>query len=166
MKNIILIGMPGSGKSTVGVILAKAANMSFVDTDLLIQQQTGTLLQNTIDTKGIDEFLKIENDVLKSLVCENAVIATGGSAIYSEEGMTQLKKNGLVVFLDVPLGELLERVTNMKTRGIVIGKGNSFESVFESRMPLYKKYADFTVNCAKQHIEETVNQINKIFHNS
>lgn len=163
MKNIVLIGMPGSGKSTVGVILAKAANMSFIDTDLLIQQKTGELLQTTIDSKGIDEFLKIENEVLSSLVCENAVIATGGSAIYSEEGMKHLKENAMVVFLDVPLDELLERVTNMKTRGIVIGKGSSFESVFESRAPLYRKYADFTVDCKGMHIEETVNIINRNF---
>lgn len=159
MKNIVLIGMPGSGKSTVGVILAKAANMSFIDVDLLIQQRTGELLQSTIDSMGIDEFLKIENETLLSIACENAVIATGGSAVYSREGMAWLKKNSVVVFLDVPLEELLERVTNMKTRGIVIGKGGSFEDVFESRAPLYRKYADFTVECKDRHIEETVNFI-------
>jgi len=163
MKNIVLIGMPGSGKSTVGVILAKAANMSFIDTDLLIQQKTGELLQTTINNRGIDGFLKTESEVLESLVCENAVIATGGSAVYSEAGMNALKKNGTVVYLDVPLEELLKRVTNMKTRGIVLGKGGSFETVFETRAPLYKKYADITVDCSGKHIEETVEEINRKF---
>ncbi len=159
MKNIVLIGMAGSGKSTVGVILAKALGMQFVDTDLLIQQKTGERLQQTIDTKGTDSFLKVEEDVLTNLSLENFVIATGGSAVLSNKAMGNLKKNAITVFLDVPLPELKKRITNMTCRGIAMKKGESFESVYNARLPLYKKYSDITVSVGNQALEETVNLI-------
>ena len=151
--------MAGSGKSTVGVVLAKALGLQFVDTDLLLQQKMGERLQQTIDTKGIDGFLKAEEEVLCSLTLENHVIATGGSAVISEKAMENLKKNAITVFLDVPLKELKNRITNMTCRGIAMNKDDSFESVYTSRLPLYLKFSDITVSVGKKSLEETVNLI-------
>lgn len=146
MNNIILIGMPGSGKSTSGVILAKAAGMDFVDTDLLIQQKTGKKLQEIIDGFGIDCFLKTESDILSGIAFENSVISTGGSAVCTEKAMRHLKEMGTVVFLDVPVDELKRRISNITTRGIAMRKGETLETLFKERLPLYKKYADITVS--------------------
>lgn len=146
MNNIILIGMPGSGKSTSGVILAKAAGMDFVDTDLLIQQKTGKKLQEIIDGFGIDCFLKTESDILSGIAFENSVISMGGSAVCTEKAMRHLKEMGTVVFLDVPVDELKCRISNITTRGIAMRKGETLETLFKERLPLYKKYADITVS--------------------
>ena len=146
MNNIILIGMPGSGKSTSGVILAKAAGMEFVDTDLLIQRKTGKKLQEIIDGSGIDSFLKIESDILAAISCKNSVISTGGSAVCTEKAMRHLKEMGTIVFLDVPVAELKRRISNITTRGIAMRKGQTLEALFDERLPLYKRYADITVD--------------------
>lgn len=159
MKNIVLTGMPGSGKSTVGVILAKAANYAFVDTDLLIQQDTGRLLQDIIDKDGIEAFMKTEEDAIYNAQCTESVISTGGSAVYSEKAMNKLKEDGVCVFLDVPVEELKRRIQNMSSRGIVLN--GTFEETYNERMPLYKKYADITVDCNGIEIEETVMRIIK-----
>ena len=158
-SNIVLIGMPGAGKSTVGVILAKAAGLQFCDTDLIIQQKTGRKLQEIINSDGIEKFLKTESDVLSLLSVENSVIATGGSAVYSEAAMENLKRTGIAVWLDVPLCEVKRRIDNITTRGIVMHPGESLESIYAERLPLYRKYADITVSCSVT--EETVENILK-----
>lgn len=158
-SNIVLIGMPGAGKSTVGVILAKAAGLQFCDTDLIIQQKTGRKLQEIINSDGIEKFLKTESDVLSELSVENSVIATGGSAVYSEAAMENLKRTGIAVWLDVPLCEVKRRIDNITTRGIVMHPGESLESIYAERLPLYRKYADITVSCSAT--EETVENILK-----
>ncbi len=151
--------MPGAGKSTVGVILAKAAGLQFCDTDLIIQQKTGRKLQEIINSDGIEKFLKTESDVLSELSVENSVIATGGSAVYSEAAMQNLKRTGIAVWLDVQLCEVKRRIDNITTRGIVMHPGESLESIYAERLPLYRKYADITVSCSAT--EETVENILK-----
>lgn len=160
-KNIVLIGMPGSGKSTVGVLLAKAIGFSFVDTDLIISQKVGKKLQEIIDNDGLTKFLEIENEVGAEINCQKTVIATGGSMIMSEKAMKNLKNNGTVVFIDVPIDEIKRRVKNIKTRGIACHKGETLDDVFCERLPLYKKYADITVGCNANNIEATVENICK-----
>lgn len=157
MQNIILTGMPGSGKSTVGVILAKAINCGFVDTDLIIQQMTGRLLQDIIDKDGIKQFMKTEEEAICAANCSKSVISTGGSAVYSEKAMKKLKEGGVCVYLDVPVEELKRRISNMSSRGIVLN--GSFEDTYAERVPLYEKYADITVKCDGMEIEETVSEI-------
>lgn len=158
-ENIILIGMPGSGKSTVGVLLAKAAGMRFSDTDLLIQQETGKKLQEIIDCGGLEFFLKTEEEVIAAADFENSVVATGGSAVFGERAMKKLKSGGKAVFLDVPLEEIERRINNITTRGIAMQRGETLESVYNERLPLYKKYADITVKSG--NAEETVAEILK-----
>ncbi len=144
-QNIILVGMPASGKSTLGVVLAKTLGMEFVDTDLLIQQKTGRKLQYLIDTEGIEGFLKLEEEVLCETECRNSVIATGGSAVYSDRGMLHLKKNGKVIYLHVPLFLIKKRMKNIRTRGIVMKKGTGLADLYAERKPLYEKYADLVI---------------------
>lgn len=160
-SNIVLIGMPGAGKSTVGVVLAKAAGLEFVDTDLFIQKQTGRKLQEIINNDGIDAFLKTEGEVISALSCKESVIATGGSAVFSENAMENLSRDGIIVFLDVPLSEIKRRVDNITTRGIAMEPGETLETVYNGRQPLYKKYADITVPCrnTEQTVEEILNKI-------
>ena len=131
MKNIVLIGMPACGKSSVGVILAKTAAMAFVDTDLLIQQEEGKKLQYIIDSQGMDDFLKIEERVLASVDVENSVISTGGSAVYSEKAMNHLKEKGIIVYLKLPLAEIDRRLKNIKTRGIAMKPGETLADLYE-----------------------------------
>lgn len=164
--SIILIGMPGSGKSTVGVILAKSLGIDFVDTDLLIQRRENRLLQNIIDKDGIDFFLDIERDTVLDVNEKNAVIATGGSVILREDAMNHLKKFGKVIFLDVSVNELERRLSNIKTRGVAAEKGESVKDIYDKRFSLYKKFADITVNADSLSCEQTVNiiceRLNKI----
>ena len=155
--NIVLIGMPGSGKSTVGVLLAKALGYQFVDTDLLIQQREGALLQDVLDALGVEAFLDLEGEVLSGLTCTGTVIAPGGSAVCRERGMKRLKELGRVVYLHVPLAELERRVDNITTRGIAMAPGETLSHVFAQREPLYRKYADLTVEVeAGRSLEDTV----------
>lgn len=158
MKNIVLIGMPSSGKSTLGVVLAKTLGMQFVDTDLIIQQNSGKKLQQMINEEGIEAFLKTEEEVLCSLDFENFIIATGGSAVLSEKAMKYLRKNGVVIYLEASVEELKTRLNNIKTRGIAMTEGESIESIFMKRAPLYEKYADITVS-SEASFEETVKKI-------
>ena len=164
--SIILIGMPGSGKSTVGVILAKSLGVDFVDTDLLIQRREKRLLQNIIDKDGIDFFLDSERDAVLGVNEKNAVIATGGSVILREDAMNHLKKLGTVIFLDVSVNELERRLSNIKTRGVAAEKGESVKDIYDKRFSLYKKFADITVNADSLSCEQTVNiiceRLNKI----
>lgn len=147
--NIILVGMPGSGKSTVGVILAKMLALGFLDTDILIQKMAGRTLQEIVDTEGHMALRAIEQQALLSIACRNHVIATGGSAPYSESAMHHLKKDGIAVFLHADLAALHRRVRNYETRGIAKRPEQSFQELFNERLTLYKKYADFTVESSQ-----------------
>ncbi len=160
MKNIVLIGMPGVGKSTVGVLLAKALGFSFVDTDLIIQRNTGRLLQDIIDNDGLDAFCVEEERAICS-VADNggAVIATGGSAVYSENAMLHLKKHGIVYYLSLSVEELIGRISNITTRGIAKRPEDTIEDVFLRRADLYEQYADITIDCLGSSAEQTVAKI-------
>lgn len=158
-ENIVLIGMPGSGKSTSGVLLAKSLGLSFLDTDLLIQQQEGMLLQEIADTAGFSGFVEIEEKVISRLQATNCVISTGGSAVYGEKSMAHLKNIGILVFLDVSFPEIMRRIQNISARGIALKEGQSLENLYEERRPLYEKYADMTVTGDDKTIEELVTEI-------
>jgi shikimate kinase len=157
--NIVLIGMPGAGKSTLGVLLAKALGMNFVDTDIVIQQHEARLLQEIIDNEGIERFMKIEEEVISNLRLKNCVIATGGSIIFSDKAVKSLKQEGKIFYLNVPYEKIEKRLKNIRTRGIVIKKGNNLKDVYEERVPLYIKYADKTVDCSNKNIEECIKEI-------
>lgn len=159
MNNIILIGMPGCGKSTIGVLLAKMLGYDFIDSDLLIQNKENKKLFEIIDDKGFDYFENLENEVLQSISAQNTVIATGGSAVYCEKGMLHLKKTGKVVFLSLPYNEIMHRITDIKKRGIAFRKGQTLKSLYKERLPLYQKYADITVNCMRSSISKNAKKI-------
>ena len=154
-RNIILIGMPGVGKSTIGVIAAKQLGYQFVDADLLIQQQEKRLLHEIISEEGVDGFLEIENRVNASIQTEGAVIATGGSVIYGKEAMEHLSSIGTVVYLKLPYPELKRRLRNLKDRGVVLKDGQTLQDLYDERTPLYEKYADIIVDETGLEIEET-----------
>jgi shikimate kinase len=147
--NIVLIGMPGAGKSTVGVILAKRTARDFVDTDLLIQKTEKRSLQEILDADGYLGLRRIEERVLLSMELCGHVIATGGSAVYSDAAMDHLRRMGIVVFLDVDLDAIRSRVTDFDSRGIAKRADQSFEALFEERRVLYRKYADITIDGAR-----------------
>lgn len=160
MNNIVLIGMPGSGKSTVGVLLAKELGYNFVDTDILICNREHTTLQNIINTRGVQELLRVESIVGETYQAEKTVIATGGSMVFSPKAMENLCKDSVCVFIDVPLTEIKHRVRNMETRGIAMEKGDTMDTLYEKRMPKYREYADITVNVVpNSRIESVVEQI-------
>lgn len=159
MKNIVLIGMPGAGKSTIGVLLAKALNMFFIDTDLFIQKKENKRLQEIIKEKGIHKFLTIEEDIVLGLNTIGSVIATGGSVILSKKAMNHLKSEGLIIYLKLPYKEIEKRIYNITTRGIAMDKDKTLSEVYDERVPLYEKYADKTVLCFGKSIEETVRDI-------
>lgn len=145
-SNIVLIGMPGSGKSTVGVLLAKRLGKAFVDTDLLIQTVTGRSLQAIVDQDGHLALRSLEEQVLLDLDCRNMVIATGGSAVYSPQAMEHLKRDGIAVLLQVSLGTLRERVPDYGTRGLAKRRDQTLEDLFAERSALYARYADVTID--------------------
>jgi len=153
-SNIVLIGMPGSGKSTVGVILAKKIAHDFVDTDILIQKAQGRPLQDIVDKDGYAALRNIEESELLKLKVSNYVIATGGSAVYGEHAMAHLKSNGLAIFLDVSLATLEARIPDFSTRGLAKRPDQTFSELFDERNGLYKKYADITIKCDGLTAEE------------
>lgn len=158
-SNIVLIGMPGAGKSTIGVILAKSLLKSFIDTDLLIQGQYCKSLCDIIEQKGTDAFLKIENDIIKQQIFNNAVVATGGSAVYGEEAMKKLKENSIIVYLSIPISELQRRIKDIHTRGVAMKNGTTLEELFAERKSLYEKYADIVIDCEGLTPEQCVDKI-------
>ena len=160
-QNIVLIGMPASGKSTVGVILAKMLGMDFLDTDLVIQQREKALLCDIIEQKGIDAFLKCEENSVLSVCPDNTVIATGGSVVYSDTAMQHLMEMATVIYLRVEKDELFKRLHNIKQRGVVLKDGESLEEMYNTRSILYEKYADIIVDEGDSDIEGTIERIQK-----
>lgn len=156
MANIVLIGMPGCGKSTVGALLAKALQMDFVDTDIVLQQQQGKKLQEIIDQIGNDAFLKIEEDCVRGLDYDYTIIATGGSVVYGKSAMRHLHENGLVVYIRLPYEEIERRLSNLATRGVTLKKGQTLRSLYDERIPLYEAEADYTFDAEKGDVQETV----------
>jgi shikimate kinase len=156
MKNIVIIGMPGAGKSTMGVILAKTLGMQFIDTDIVIQEYAGRLLQDIIDTEGTVSFLKTEEEAILALHCRNAVIATGGSVVFSRKAMEHLKEEGVVLYLKISFEEMAGRLRNITTRGIVLDAGQSLQDMYSRRIPLYETYADITIACSDRDFEECI----------
>ena len=156
MNNIILIGMPTSGKSTVGVILAKLLGMDFVDTDLIIQKKVGRRLPEIIERDGLDGFLKIEEEVCCDIELTDSVIATGGSVVYGEKGMQHLKEIGQVIYLEIDYDTLEQRLHHTKQRGVVLRPGQNKRDLYDERIELYKKYADITISEEGMTIEDTV----------
>lgn len=157
--NIVLIGMPGCGKSTIGVLLAKSMLCDFIDTDLIIQNTYHKSLCQIIEDDGLAGFKEKENEILKSLECDNSVIATGGSAVYCEDGMANLKENGKVIYLKLTPQAIKKRINNITTRGIAMEEGCTIEDLYLERAPLYEKYADYTLECEGLTAEECVTKI-------
>jgi shikimate kinase len=156
MKNIILIGMPGAGKSTVGVILAKTLGMHFSDTDIVIQEHYGRLLQEMIDAEGAASFLRMEEKTILSLDCQSTVIATGGSVVFSRKAMEYLKQYGVVVYLKISFEEMEKRLSNITTRGIILHAGQSLRDMYNERVPMYEQFADITIPCSGEDFETVV----------
>ena len=159
--NIVLIGMPGVGKSTIGVVLAKVLGYQFVDADLLIQEAEGKLLSELIEENGTDGFIDIENRVNSQIQTHRSVIATGGSVVYGKEAMEHLKSIGTVVYLKQNLRVLQRRLRNLKGRGVVLKEGQTLVDLYKERTVLYEKYADITVDQYKQSIEQTLKAVRK-----
>ncbi len=147
-NNLALIGMPGAGKSTLGVLLAKRTSCSFLDTDLLIQQAEDATLQEIIEAHGVEFFRRAEERIVLGLDCSSSVIATGGSAVYSEAAMEHLGRIGRRIYLDVPLAELDRRLGNLDKRGVIRGPGQDLEGLLAERRPLYERWADIRVDCS------------------
>ena len=160
-ENIVLIGMPASGKSTAGVILAKMLGMDFVDTDLVIQQREKALLRDLIEEYGVEGFMEREEKAVLSVSPVNTVIATGGSVVYSEKAMRHLSSIGTVVYLKVAEDELLRRLHDIRERGVVLKDGETFKEMFDSRSILYECYADITIEEGSAGIEATLSEMLK-----
>lgn len=159
MKNIILTGMPGAGKSTVGVVLAKKAGYAFLDSDLLIQSRKGKLLHELISEEGVEGFWKTEEAVNLSIETDRTVIATGGSAIYGARAMEHFKELGTVVYLKLSCEEIMKRLGDLCERGVTLREGQSLHDLYRERVPLYEKYADITIDCERLSIREIVEEI-------
>lgn len=159
MNNITLIGMPGAGKSTIGVVLAKVLGYQFLDSDLLIQKQENRRLSQIIEEEGYKGFKEVENRVNASIDVDNTVIATGGSVVYCEEAMNHLKSVGKVVYLKISLNSLSKRLGNLRGRGVLLKEGQTLEGLYEERTPLYEKYADIVVDEENKNLEESLESV-------
>lgn len=159
MNTLIIIGMPGAGKSTAGVLLAKTLGMKFIDTDIILQEKSGRLLQEIIDGDGPEAFLKVEEETVLTLQAHNAVIATGGSVVFSGQAMEHLKRDGVVLYLKISFEEMEKRLKNITTRGIVLFAGQSLREMYTQRVPLYEQYADITVDCTDDDFENIVEKV-------
>jgi shikimate kinase len=161
-SNIVLIGMPASGKSTVGVQLAKWLSMGFIDTDLLVQARAGVSMQAFQDANGMDAYQTLECDTVKSVVCENCVIATGGSAVYCDGAMRHLQRIAQIIFLDLPVDDVQQRIGGIAERGVVIRPGMTLEDLHAERRPLYLKYADEVIDCAGKSQNRLLDEIRNL----
>ena len=166
MNNIILIGMPGAGKSSIGVILAKELGMRFVDTDLLIQEKEGRLLREILEQEGVDGFLRAEEAVVLSVRTERSVIATGGSAVYSSRAMEHMRGMGTVVYLKLSYEPLSHRLGNLHNRGVVLREGQTLKKLYEEREGLYEAYADIIIEEDGKDMEQTLAAILQEFRHS
>lgn len=162
MNNVTLIGMPGAGKSTLGVVLAKVLGYEFLDSDLLIQKQEKKRLSRIIEEKGTEGFMAVENRVNASIEAENTVIATGGSVVYCDEAMRHLKSIGKVVYLKLSFNAVSKRLGNLKGRGVVLKDGQTLEDLYEERIPLYEKYADIIVDEEGKDLEASLQAVLEI----
>lgn len=162
MQNIILIGMPGCGKSTVGVVLAKILGYNFIDSDLLIQNREGRLLRNIIEEKGREGFHKIEEEINSSINVSNTVIATGGSVIYGRKAMEHFKTEGKIIYLKLTSETITERLGDITDRGISKKDGQTIAELYNERTPIYEKYADIVLNTEGLSIRDTVSEIIKL----
>ena len=161
-SNIILIGMPGAGKSTVGVVAAKRLGYRFLDSDLVIQERYGKLLHELIEENGVEGFWQIENDVNASLDTDRSVIATGGSAIYGSEAMEHLRSMGTVVYLKLSYEEIAERLGDLNARGVTLHPGQTLMDLYEERVPLYEKYAHRIVDCSGKALREVAQEVSAL----
>ena len=159
MANIVLIGMPGCGKSTVGVLLAKALGMRFLDTDVVFQAQQGRKLQEMINEIGIDAFLQMEESCVCGIECDHTVIATGGSVVYGKKAMRHLHNNGLIVYIQLPYQEIEKRLSNLATRGVTLRAGQTLRDLYDERIPLYEAEADVVFDASHEEIEQTTREL-------
>jgi shikimate kinase len=159
VDNLILIGMPSAGKSTVGVLLAKKMGYDFIDTDLLIQKQEGKLLRELIAEHGSEGFLKIENQVNRDLMADRAVIAPGGSVVYCEEAMLHYKEIGKIVYLKVSFENIEKRIGNPRKRGVVLAEGQTLRDLYEERTVLFEKYADIVIDEGNLSLDDTITKV-------
>ncbi|MCR4842199.1 MAG: shikimate kinase [Eubacterium sp.] len=157
--NIVFIGMPTSGKSTVGVIVAKILGMDFVDADIVIQKAEGQKLSEIISDRGVDGFLECEERAILGIDTHGAVIATGGSAVYSAKAMEHLAQRAVIVYLDVEKEELFGRLRNVKERGVVLREGETLDDMYDTRLRLYEKYADVKISERGSTLEDTVGMV-------
>ncbi len=163
-ENIVLIGMPGSGKSTVGVVLAKKLGRRFVDTDLVIQSRTGKLLHQLISELGPEGFWELENGINASVRARGSVISPGGSAVYGHEAMEHFAAGGRIVYLRLPLEAVAARLGNLEQRGVTLRPGQDLAGLYAERTPLYEKYAHYTVDCQGRDIQAVVEEIVRLLH--
>ena len=159
MQNVILIGMPGCGKSTVGVVLAKAMGMDFIDADLVIQRSAGKRLSALIDELGDEGFRQLENRVNAGIHVENTVIATGGSVVYGKEAMAAMRDGGVLVYLAYTYPTIESRLTNLDVRGVAMGPGETLRQVYDDRIPRYEAAADVTIPCEGKEVDDIVAEI-------
>ncbi len=158
-KNIVLIGMPAVGKSTIGVLLAKRLGRYFLDTDVFIQAVAGRTLQEIIDTDGLEKFCQLEAEHIICIDRTNCVIATGGSAVYNEDAMNHLKETGEIVYLSLPLEMIKKRLTDLNIRGVAMSKNQTLDDLYNKRTPLYKKWADIIIDCHNLNHQQAVEKI-------
>lgn len=158
-KNIVLIGMPGAGKSTVGVVLAKKLGFAFLDSDLVIQSREGKLLHEIIEEQGVEKFWSIEEAANLSIDARRTVIATGGSVIYGGKAMEHLGRIGIIVYLQLSCEEIAGRLGDLNERGVTLREGQTLEMLYEERVPLYEQYAHITIDCEHLSIREIVEEI-------
>ena len=159
MDNVVLIGMPGCGKSTMGVLIAKALGLDFMDTDVVIQSQNGDKLQNLLDACGVDAFLQLEENTVAALDVHRTVIATGGSVVYGKRAMAHLRQNGTVVYIKLDYPTIEKRIHNLDSRGVTLREGQTLRDLYEERIPLYEEACDICFEPATDCIEENVRQI-------
>lgn len=164
-SNIVLIGMPGAGKSTVGVVLAKAMGLEFVDSDLIIQKREKRLLQEIINEEGIDGFVEIENEVNASIDIEDSVIATGGSVVYGKEAMEHLREIATVVYIKLSYETIKMRLGNLQQRGVVLKESQTLKDLYDERCPLYEKYAHIIIDAEDTNVQETMYKIKNVVRN-
>lgn len=165
MKNIVFIGMPASGKSTVGVVVAKRLGYKFVDTDLLIQEVEKRLLKEIIAEEGNEGFLRIEDRVNAEIQEERAVISPGGSVVYCENAMRHYKETGMIVYLHTSYETISNRLHNAKNRGVVLKDGQTLKDLYEERTALFERYADLTISEEGRDLEETIEEVLRVLEN-